>query len=103
MGGQTLELSAINNLSMPYDGFLELTLTLAGNRNDFSICVPFLVTPMTLDQTIIGFNVVHELIPANSSEDVKDLFFDAMFSSFNSTGKSELKTFINLVQDFGQN
>ena len=102
LGDQNLELLAVNNLSVPYEGFVEITLTLVGKKDNFSIHVPFLVTPAKIDQTLIGFNVIYELIRANSSENTRELL-DAMLSSFNSVDDTQLKTFINFVQECGQN
>ena len=73
LGDQNLELLAVNNLSVPYEGFVEITLTLVGKKDNFSIRVPFLVTPAKIDQTLIGFNVICELIRANSSENTRAL------------------------------
>ena len=58
LGDQNLELLAVNNLSVPYEGFVEITLTLVGKKDNFSIRVPFLVTSAKIDQTFIGFNVI---------------------------------------------
>ena len=77
---------------MPYEGFVEITLTLVGKKDSFSIRVPFLVTPAKIDQTLIGFNVICELIRANSSENTRELLLDAMLSSFNSVDDTQLKT-----------
>ena len=103
LGDQNLELLAVNNLSVPYEGFVEVTLTLVGKKDNFSIRVPFLVTPAKTDQTLIGFNVICELIRANSSENIRELLLDAMLPSFNSVDDTQLKTFINFVQECGQN
>ena len=43
------------------------------------------------------------LIRSNSSENTKELLLDAILSSFNSVDDTQLKTFINFVQECGQN
>ena len=103
LGGQNLELLAVNNFSVPYEGFVEITLTLVGKKDNFSIRVPFLVTLAKIDQTLKGFNVICELIRANSSENTRELLLDAMLSSFNSVDDTQLKTFTNFVQECGHN
>ena len=100
---QNLELLAINNLSVSYDSFIKITLTLAGKKDNFSIHVPFLVTPVKIDQTLKRFNIICELIHANRSANTRELLLDAMLSSFNSVDDTQLKTFINFVQECGQN
>ena len=63
---------------------------------------PFVVTPAKIDQNLIGFNVIRELIRSNSSQNTKELLLDAMLLSFNSTDDTQLKTFINFIQECRQ-
>eukprot|EP00794_Sanderia_malayensis_P013146 gene13146-14497_t len=56
-----ISLVAANGTSIPYEGWVELTLQLVSDSNLKHILVPFLVTKETLELPIIGFNAVSEL------------------------------------------
>lgn len=63
MGDRTLDLTAANGESIPYDGWVELTFNLPGNEDpSLAIRVPFLVSHVSLARPILGFNVIQELI-----------------------------------------
>ena len=73
LGEQTFELYTVNNSLIQFDGFVEITFALLGNVEDFLIKVPFLVTSEDIDQTIIGFNVILELIRRCNSQETNHL------------------------------
>ena len=58
-----LDLSAANGTAIPYDGWIEVSLEIdidgTGARQ---LQVPMLVTPKQLDEPIIGYNVIHEVV-----------------------------------------
>ena len=62
------------------------------------IKVPFLVTSEDIDQTIIGFNAIFELIRCCNSQETNHLFLKTLTSSFVSAKEYEVKSFVNLVQ-----
>ena len=74
LGEQTLELYTVNNSLMQFHGFVEITFALLGKDEDFSIKVPFPLTSEDIDQTIIGFNVILELIRRCKSQETNHLF-----------------------------
>lgn len=69
--GDSFRLYAVNGQSIPYDGWVELTVNLPGNDNpDLAVQVPFLVSQLPLPQPIMGSNVLDEMIsgPQSSAE-----------------------------------
>lgn len=63
LGDRALDLTAANGELIPYDGWTELTFNLPDNDNpNLTIRVPFLVSSVSLDRPILGFNVIQELI-----------------------------------------
>ena len=80
-GEQTLELYTVNNRLIQFDGFVEITFALLGKGEGFCIKVPFLVTSEDIHQTIIGFNVIFELIRRCNSQETNHLFLKTLTSS----------------------
>lgn len=69
--GESLDLYAANGQSIPYDGWVELTINLPGNDNpNLAIQVPFLVSQLPLPQPLLGSNVLDEMIngPRSSAD-----------------------------------
>lgn len=63
IGNRGLDLTAANGGQIPYDGWVELTFNLPGNKDpNLGIRVPFLVSRVGLVRPILGFNVIQELI-----------------------------------------
>uniref|UniRef100_A0A3B3H4P4 Gypsy retrotransposon integrase-like protein 1 n=1 Tax=Oryzias latipes TaxID=8090 RepID=A0A3B3H4P4_ORYLA len=61
--GDSLDLVAANGQSIPYDGWVELTVNLMGNENpNLAIQVPFLVSQLPLPQPLLGANVLQAMI-----------------------------------------
>ena len=65
-----LDLLATNGTAIPYKGWAEIDLNIDPTRenSEFQTCVPFLVTPETLDYPIVGYNVIQEIIDRDSEE-----------------------------------
>ena len=99
LGKQTLELYTVNNSLIQLDGFVEITFAFLSKDEDFCIKVPFLVTSEDIDQTIIGFNVIFELIRRCNSQETNHLFLKRLTSSFVSAEENEVKSLVNLVQE----
>ncbi len=54
---------AVNGDSLPFDGWVALTVNLMGNEDpNLSITVPFLVSSLALERPLLGFNVLEEMI-----------------------------------------
>ena len=98
LGEQTLELHTVNNSLIQFDGFVKITFALLSNGEDFCVKVPFLATSEDIDQTIIGFNVIFELIRCCNSQETNQLFLKTLTSSFIFAKEYDVKSFINFVQ-----
>lgn len=58
-----LKLYAVNGDSLPFEGWVAVTVNLVGNVDpNLSITVPFLVSSFVLERPILGFNVLEEVI-----------------------------------------
>ncbi|KAI3360582.1 hypothetical protein L3Q82_002451 [Scortum barcoo] len=63
MGPKALNVLAVNGEPLPYDGWMEVMVSLPHNSDpNLVIQVPFLVSSMPLVRPLIGFNVVEQLI-----------------------------------------
>ncbi len=61
--GKDLEVCAVNGDPIPFDGWTVLTVNLQGNEDpSLSINVTFLVSKMSIERPLLGFNVIEELI-----------------------------------------
>ncbi len=61
--GSDLEVCAVNGGPIPFDGWTILTVNLQGNEDpSLSINVPLLVSKMSIERPLLGFNVIEELI-----------------------------------------
>uniref|UniRef100_A0A3B1J7S5 ribonuclease H n=1 Tax=Astyanax mexicanus TaxID=7994 RepID=A0A3B1J7S5_ASTMX len=68
MGTQPLNVLAVNGDTVPFDGWIEVTVNLPGNSDpNLSIQVPFLVGSRPLERPILGFNVIEQLIKGQQS------------------------------------
>ena len=64
-----LELTTANGSKLPYNGWVRMNFHLLNSEGD-AVEVPMLVTEFELDQPIIGYNVIEELI--KNQEQVAD-------------------------------
>lgn len=63
MGDYNHDVFAANGGAIPYDGWVEVTVNLPGNDDpNLSIKVLLLVSRADLLRTLLGFNVIQELI-----------------------------------------
>ncbi|KAK3720025.1 hypothetical protein QZH41_005170 [Actinostola sp. cb2023] len=90
---RTLELTAANGSKIPYQGWVELEFRLSSPDNKLS--VPFLVTNECLDATIIGYNVIEELLRAEKVISSRNAEIGLAFSALK---QDDTETFINLIQ-----
>ena len=92
----SLEIQWGNSATIPFRGWVNLTVQIGKESTSEKIHVPFLVTTDELNQTILGFNVVKLLIQSNNSF---NKLHEAFESAVNQTNKQNMKAFINLVQN----
>ena len=60
--GAELDLKTANGMNMPYEAWIEVDFKLITSSKDRTVIVPMLVTGETLDHSIIGYNVIAELV-----------------------------------------
>lgn len=62
------DILAITGDEIPYDGWVDVIVNLQGNNDpDPSIRVPFLLSRLQLERSLIEFNVIQELIMGHQS------------------------------------
>ena len=65
--GDELQLKTANNTDMPVEGYVEVNVTIG----ESSVIVPMVVTVEQLDQPIIGYNVIEQIITSTGHIDSK--------------------------------
>ena len=92
-----LKLTAANGTDIPFDGWLEVTVSLNA-PGKHSVCltkVPVLVTPTHLTEPRIGYNVIEETVKSNSkSPTQQEQAFSGMFLS---RPHLDIKSFVKLI------
>lgn len=72
--GKVPKIYAVNGESLPLDGWVILTVNLPGNEDpELSMNVPFLISSVSLDTPLIGFNVVEVLIQGSPAQATSNL------------------------------
>lgn len=72
--GKVPKIYAVNGESLPFDGWVVLTVNLPGNEDpELSMNVPFLISSVPLDTPLIGFNVVEVLIQGSPAQAASNL------------------------------
>ena len=102
--GVDLELRAVNNTTVPYKGFVELDFQLLNGEN-LSLKVPFLVTDADIDNPLIGYNVIEEIVKlAKRNEDSFDSennedneLVTAIENSFQKIDVGSIHTLLNII------
>lgn len=61
IGQNELDLKAANGTCLPYEGWVEVKLSLRDKNSNFEVYVPFLLSKDPLDLPIIGYNVIDEI------------------------------------------
>lgn len=60
---EEFKVCAVNGESLPFDGWVAITVNLIGNENpNLSVTVPFLVSSLPLERPLLGFNVLEEVV-----------------------------------------
>ena len=103
-----LDLRAANNSHIPYLGYVELKFELLNGTKFSSLTVPFLVTTEMLPRTIVGYNVIAEVIRSNgksnlnfdesSEPDLQNIDTNFLKSMQLSFSNSDLETVNALIQ-----
>ena len=93
--GVNLNLTAANGTTIPYPGFVELTVKLR-ESNNLEIGVPFLVTQEKLEVPILGYNVIEEFFKLSSASGDKNVVMKILFPNLKS---DETKLLINLISE----
>lgn len=58
-----LEVYAVNGELIPFDGWVAIMTNLPGNEDpSLAISVPFLVSSLTMERPLIGFNVLEQIV-----------------------------------------
>ena len=88
---------------IPYKGRAEIDLNIDRTRenSEFQIRVPFLVTSETLDYSIVGYNVIQEIIDRDSEESSvsSSNIVDCLKASFVFEVKTDkVNTLVNLIK-----
>ena len=94
-----LELTTANGTKLPYSGWVKIDFELinSGVNLTNALEVPMLVTEFSLDQPIIGHNVIEEMVKNNNAPDEQNLLL-LLSASFSGTTSSDLNAFLNFIQ-----
>lgn len=98
-----LNLVAANGSSMPYEGWVEITFSLAPHANKMKeLVIPVLVLKgQQLSKPIIGYNVIEQVMKQSEAsgqgKESKGLLNKTVRCAFPSLGRSKIRTFINLM------
>ena len=94
-----LELTTANCTKLPYSGWVKIDFELinSGVNLTNALKVPMLVTEFSLDQPIIGYNVIEEMVKNNNAPDEQNLLL-LLSASFPGTSSSNLNAFVNFIQ-----
>ena len=94
-----LELTTANGTKLPYSGWVEIDFELINSGVNLTnvLKVPMLVTEFSLDQPIIGYNVIEETVECNNAPDEQNLL-SLLSASFPGTSSSNLNALVNFVQ-----
>eukprot|EP00795_Rhopilema_esculentum_P016100 gene16100-biopygen5442 len=91
-----LELSTANGSKLPYSGWVKMNFKLL-NSNVDAVEVPMLVTEFELEQPIIGYNVIEELIKSQQQVPDETNLISLLSASFFQTSQSDLNAFVSFV------
>lgn len=98
-----LSLVTANDSSIPYEGWVEITFSLAPPANRMKeLVIPVLVLKgQRLSKPIIGYNVIEQVMKQSEASGQTDgsrgLLNKTVRSAFPSWRRSKIRTFINLV------
>ncbi len=97
--GESLDLYAANGQSIPYDGWVELTVNLTGNDNpNLAIQVPFLVSQLPLPQPLLGANVLQEMINGQESSAEAHAMVTSLLRKALGVEEEQAEAMVNFIQ-----
>lgn len=97
LGSDTaLDLKTASDSTLPYSGYVVLSFSIQeGNDNDLK--VPMLVTNTDIDNAIIGYNVLEEIISNHSDNSVD--FLACLKMSLNKVRNEDVIAFVNIAKE----
>ncbi len=96
---EELGVYAVTGHAVPYTGWVELTVNLAGNEDpNLTIQAPFLVSPLPLPQPLLGANVLQEIVRRKeSSGDAVATVVSLLRSAFG-IEEEQVEAIVNFIQ-----
>ena len=94
-----LEITTASGTKLPYSCWVKIDFELinSGVNLTNALEVPMLVTEFSLDQPIIGYNVIEEMVKNNNAPDEQNLLL-LLSASFPGTSSSNLNAFVIFIQ-----
>lgn len=94
-----LEVYAVNGQAVPYDGWVELTVTLAGHEDpNLTVQAPFLVSNLSLPQPLLGANVLGAIIQAQESDQEASALLYSLLRKAFGTDEEQVMPMVNFIQ-----
>ena len=96
-----LDLTAANEIDLPYEGWVELTFNPIEDNIDHTVNVPFLVAKDSLDMPIIGFNVIEEItkyFEEDALTGVRGSLVDVLTSSLAGADREKVEALVQLIK-----
>lgn len=100
LGGKGLELKAANGTEIPYVGWVAIDFELC-NDNTHNISIPFLVSTLSLEMPIIGYNVIEEIVKS-SPANMENTLMSALSASFDKDISPNVPQLVNFLQSTRQ-
>ena len=94
--GKDLELMTANGSKLPYKGWVKIDFQLSLSDGG-SIEVPMLVTDCTLEQPIIGYNVIEEVIREKALTTDLEGIVSILLGGFHEKSPKDLMTLVNVI------
>ena len=97
LGSDTaLDLKTANGSALPYSGYVVLSFSLQDGTSN-NLKVPMLVTNTTIDNVIIGYNVLEEMINSHSDNSLD--FMACLKTSLSKVSDEDVIAFVDIVKE----
>lgn len=94
---EELEIQAVNGGVLPFDGWILIAVSFAGDcALSQSIMVPFLISNITFERPILGFNVLEEVVQDRPAELLPAL--TTLLSDSISASVDQVELLVNFIQ-----
>lgn len=94
-----LELYAVNGHAVPYDGWVELTVTLTGHEDpNLTVQAPFLVSKLSLPQPLVGANVLGAIIQKQESDEAANATLLSLLRRAFGMDEEQVVAMVNFIQ-----